>query len=281
MLFISETSVYRNVMLGLSREQTTEAFQKEFGVDQVAVFPTVSYHLDYDLSLRKHDGKLLAFVNDPISAARWIVKAGLGALAEAPEIDAKLIANAAARLEGGEHSHVVAELRNAVEALKTGGKFPLSLLKRFAKGSSDSPGPNFQIFLTALDLLEADKQEPARQSRETPARREYLKALRQTLAHLQEQRLAIQQQVDEIVPIPSLPDVRHSLNYINSLQTDDAVIIPAWGGMYETVDRAAAEAYRKRLGGQIQIVPVQASESLRHMGGIHCIASVFPARPKK
>ena len=45
----------------------------EFGADECHVMPLASYHLDYDVTLRSHEGELVAFVNDSAAAARLIV----------------------------------------------------------------------------------------------------------------------------------------------------------------------------------------------------------------
>lgn len=45
-LLIGEAELYRNVALGLSRDQVLEAFRIEFGVDTSVVMPMASHHLD-------------------------------------------------------------------------------------------------------------------------------------------------------------------------------------------------------------------------------------------
>jgi hypothetical protein len=50
-LLISETDVYRNIALGLTRSEVLDAFRVEFAVDRCVVMPAASYHLDYDLTL--------------------------------------------------------------------------------------------------------------------------------------------------------------------------------------------------------------------------------------
>src|SRR5262249_6393379 len=63
-LLIGEAEVCRNVSLGLARDQVIEAFRVEFGVDRCVVLPAVSFHIDFELTIRAHEGRLLAFVND-------------------------------------------------------------------------------------------------------------------------------------------------------------------------------------------------------------------------
>ncbi len=80
LLLISETELYRNITLGLTRDQALEAFRQEFGMDKCVVLPAVSYHLDYDVTLREHNGQILAFVNDSGEAARLIVHRAIAAM---------------------------------------------------------------------------------------------------------------------------------------------------------------------------------------------------------
>src|SRR5262245_116756 len=72
-LLMSEGTLHRNMALGLSREQVIAAFKAEFGVDRCAVLPAVSYHLDFDISVRSRGGEVVVFVNDTMAAARIIL----------------------------------------------------------------------------------------------------------------------------------------------------------------------------------------------------------------
>ncbi|MCI0364912.1 MAG: hypothetical protein L0219_13625, partial [Phycisphaerales bacterium] len=79
-LLIGEAEIYRNTALGLTAEQAREAFHAEFGVDRCEVLPSISFHIDYDVTIREHQGRLLAFVNDPVAAAIIIAGCGLHVL---------------------------------------------------------------------------------------------------------------------------------------------------------------------------------------------------------
>src|SRR5690606_21986900 len=78
-LLLGEGEVLRNMGLGLSREQVLEAFTRELGVDQCVVLPAVSYHLDFDVTVRAAGSDLIAFVNDPVAAVRQILVPGIRA----------------------------------------------------------------------------------------------------------------------------------------------------------------------------------------------------------
>jgi len=57
-LLLGASEVARNVALGLTPAQVEEAFRVELAVDETVVVPTVSYHIDLDVSPRAIGGRL-------------------------------------------------------------------------------------------------------------------------------------------------------------------------------------------------------------------------------
>ena len=76
-LLVADADIYRNTALGLTAAQAIEAFRVEFGCDRCEMIETASFHLDYDISVRAVDGKLIAMVNDPKAAAKIILQAAM------------------------------------------------------------------------------------------------------------------------------------------------------------------------------------------------------------
>ena len=87
MLLFGEAEIHRNHALGLSREQVLAAYRAEFGADRCIVLPTISFHIDYEVSIREIDGKLVAFVNDPLAAAKIIAKKSIDMLSRLKILD--------------------------------------------------------------------------------------------------------------------------------------------------------------------------------------------------
>src|SRR5690606_11573208 len=88
LLLVGEAEVYRNIALGLTEAQVLDAFRIEFGVDRCEILPAVSFHIDYDVCVRAHEGQQIAFVNDTQAAVRLILKRGVDVLAFNNMIDA-------------------------------------------------------------------------------------------------------------------------------------------------------------------------------------------------
>ena len=79
-VFAGQAELIRNIRLGLKEEEVLEAFRKEWGADRIEILPPLSFHIDLEVSFRWHNGKMIAFVNDSMSAARLIVKCGIQGL---------------------------------------------------------------------------------------------------------------------------------------------------------------------------------------------------------
>lgn len=274
LLLIGEAELYRNTALGLTRAQALEAFRDEFGVDRCVVLPAVSYHLDFDVSLRAHGGKLMAFVNDTLPAARMVASLGLDALEHSGILDAKTALGIRGLLEQGGDVELARHLRAALPP-PAGGGHQAAVTRCFAKAPTDSAGENFQIFLLALDLLESSSEIPNGGSSDAE-RDAYLKALRRTDAARQTQIEVLKRQGWKVVAIPSMSDLHRSINYLNGVHHRNGWIIPVFGGFYAPLDRAATAAFERTLGPACRITPIQSAECQRQHGAVHCAVAAYP-----
>jgi len=272
-LLIGESELHRNTALGLTMDEVLEAFRVEFGVDQCVVLPVGSFHLDYDVSVRSQNGRVVAFVSDPWKAVEIILKLGLDAL-EHGEILSSADARAAREYLATGRKGMLGELlwKSLARFQNPDGKYKKRLAQCFATDPVDSASANLQCFLFALDFLD-EGETPANQNHE---RRDYLQATHRLKTNLNCQRLLLEAQGWEVAIIPSLPDVRCSISYINGVHGSACYLMPAYGGFYSELDRVAAAAFEKRLPEGVRVIPLLCTDSQRNHGAVHCMVSVSP-----
>jgi tetratricopeptide (TPR) repeat protein len=276
-LLIGEAELHRNTAMGLNAEQVLGAFRIEFGVDQAVVLPAVSFHIDYDVTVRAHGGRVIAFVNDMEAAEQIILGLGLEGLEAHGTLDEAEARAARAHLGAGRGAELVRLIRPRVLAtLDDRGRFPLSLAQQFTATAVDSPIGNLQRFLAALDGLTSralgpDELPPNRHARS------YFRSLQRRRAD----REALHRQLAdlgwEVVAVPSLADAEVSINAINGLHTPGRYLMPAYGGFYRPLDEAAVAAFRAVLGNRIQVTGILCGESQRRVGAVHCSVMAYPA----
>ena len=274
-LLIGEAEIYRNTALGLTRGQVVQAFTTEFDVDRCVVLQAVSFHIDFDLTVRAHDGRLIAFVNDDDRAVQLILELGTEALANHGALDAADAEDAKTHLRAGRWREFLTLILDPVFRQANGnGQFPLSLANRFSAGAADSPVGNFQRFLAALDILAAQTLPPA----EWPGNR-HAQAYMRSILRRSADRQALHEQLRQlgwnVVPVPSLADADRGINYLNGLHERKRYIMPAYGGFYAPLDEAAAVVFVGALEG-VEVVPILCGESQRRVGAIHCSVSAYP-----
>jgi hypothetical protein len=277
LLLLADTEVHRNRRLGLSPLQTIEAFRVEFGVDRCVVLPTVSYHLDYDVTVRSSEGELVAFVNDSHAAARLIVRRGIDAFEQAGSIS-----NSSARslrdqlTHNDHHASVIRALAETLHPfLNPKGQYRASLLRLFTDGAADSPVLNLQCFFAALDVLASTAFQNS-DAPIDPLARDYFAALRELETTARAQRATLESLGWRVIPVPSMPDLHRSLNYINGLHDRSTYLMPSLGGFYAPLDDAAAAAFQRVLGDKIRVLRILSQDLQRHHGALHCVASAFP-----
>jgi hypothetical protein len=276
-LLVGEAEVHRNTALGLSVDQVRDALAVETGVDRCVVLPSVSFHIDYDVTVRRVDDAMVAFVNDPPATARRIVALAVDALADAGRLSADEASTARQAMDAGEglalHRLVGGRLR---EHANPQGHYPLSLANLFADGPADSPTGNLQRVLTALDLLAAldrSADGPA-----NPQVRSYLAAFRRTEADRAELHGILRDLGWRVVAVPGLPEATRGIVYVNGIHDRTRYVMPAYGGFFAPLDAEAADAFRGALGPDVAVVPVLCGESQRRSGAVHCAASGFLRR---
>ncbi len=275
LLLLSETELYRNVALGLTREQALEAFRFELGVDKCVVLPAVSYHLDYDLTVRKQEGEIIAFVNDTDAAARLIVQRAITALEDGGVMSKNAADEARQDLARNEISHLCRSMAAACRPfLNENQQYRHALVRLFGVEATDSKVFNFQCFLAALDILAS--QNPQGDDSNGSSTNQYFAGLRELETAARTQQENFKKLGWKIVRVPSMPDLDHSLNYLNGLQDRSRYLMPAMGGFYNSLDHAAAQAFQKALGEKVRIVRIFNPEAQQKHGGVHCVAAAYP-----
>ncbi len=275
-LLIGEANVWRNTALGLAREQVLEAFRVEFGVDRCMVLPAVSFHIDQEMTLRAVGSRLVVFVADPVAAVRIVLLCGVDALVSAGALSSAQAAEAKAHLEAGRDREFLALVVPETSKRCLGfGHFPESLAAAFARGEADSGIGNLQRFLLATDLLTSWSM-PIDELPLDPHSVAYLRSLQRRDHDRREMVAELRRSGFEVARVPSLPESDRGIDYLNGLQERARYLMPAWGGLYAPLDRAAEEAFRRALGPGVEVHPILTSESQRRGGALHCSVSVHP-----
>ncbi len=275
-LLIGEAEVARNTALGLRTDEVLAAFRVECAVDQTLVLPAVSFHLDFEVSLRAHGDQLIAFVNDDRMAAEAILGLALAPLAAAGTIDKALAEEAGKLLAMGDSAKALELVAGPVarQADRT-GYFPRGLAERFAAPGSGLAVANFQRVLLAIDTLANRDLAPG----ERPPDRfagAYVQALQRRLADRALLRRMLEKMGCEVVGIPSLADEARSINYLNGFHEPGRYLMPAYGGFFAPLDELAKSALSKALGDKVEVVPIYCAQSQTLLGAIHCAASAYP-----
>ncbi len=278
LLLIGEADVWRNTALGLTREQVESAFRAEFAVDRCVVLPSVSFHLDYDVSVRAIGDDLAVFVNDPVAAAREIIACALPALRASNAISPEDADAADAHHAAGRDAALAQVLGNAIGPHRAADRgFPSSLAIVLSTNAADSPVGNLQCLVLAIDVLMTTDATDARLPPPGPSR-DYVEALRR----IDQRRRALHDTLREhgwkVLAVPSLPAASRGITYVNGVHDRSRYLMPAYGGLYAPLDRKAAEAFAAHLGPDVEVIPILCAETQRRSGAVHCAISVYPAR---
>ena len=311
-VFAGQAELVRNTRLGLKTEEVLDAFRKEWGADRIEILPPLSFHIDLEVSFRWHDGKMIAFVNDSLLAARLIVKCGIKGLCACSLLTEPEARELNSLLEYSEnesvsrYSKLLQTLWNKVNEFRDEkGQFASDQVDSFVLSGEESGRVNLSRFLLGLDLLSAAHKEgekfweklaqalPSREdspSTGTPlttgaslavdqdSRRDLFEYYR-LLLEREKQRTQLKKHLlslgIEVIPLPSTSDDDVSLNYINAVQDLNAVYVPAFGGMFQDIDRKVFEIVQRSLGGKVKIHPIRNSVTQSQCGGVHCSVSVY------
>lgn len=268
-LLVGEAEIWRNTSLGLSEAQVSAAMKAEFGVHRVIVLPAVSYHIDYEVSVRGTENGVIALVNDPVAASRGIVDIGIAAMQRGGALSEATATEARTALRSGRDADAVGLVSAAFSRLAVDfGRYPQRVAEWFAAGPADSGVGNVQRFLLALDTLAAATI-PAEAM---PAGDEtaYLRAIQRQMADRKLLAAELEKLGWKVIAIPSLAGGERSINYLNGVQDKTRYLMPAYGGIYAPLDEAAMRAVRMALGRSVQIVPIFCGESQRRDGAVRC-----------
>ena len=275
-MLLGEAEIFRNVGLGLTEEQVLAAFRAEFDVARVVVLPAASFHIDAEVSLRSHDGQLIAFVNDDTPAIQIVLKRSIDALAAGDVLDANAAASARQAVDNRDWASAVPAIGAPLgaQALSV-GVYPESFAKLFETDKVD-PGPaNLQTFLFALDRVTG--QALSIDALPDPHAQAYLRSFER----MERDRQAIHAELERngwrVVRVPSLAGGGRGRNYVNALHDRTRSLIPAYGGLFEELDRAAREVYETTLGSAVRVLPIRSAESQRRSGAVHCSVALYPA----
>ncbi len=276
-MLLGEAEIHRNRALGLSPTEVAAAFRIEFGVDECVVLPAVSFHIDFDVTVRStEDGNIVALVNDHQAASDAVLVCGIDALERAGALEEAIASQVRAALRVRDYPAALERLMPVLEDNAVGpGRFPESFANLFSVGPVDSGVGNFRCFLMALDLtmnLYSPPQTPPASSHA----RAYLRSFHRRARDESRLRAILSDLGWQVVAIPSMSEAGRGINYLNGIHTPTRYLMPAYGGLYAPVDRLAKKALAVALGPQVSIVPILTAESQRRVGAIHCSASVFP-----
>lgn len=281
LLLLGEAEIARNIALGLRRDEIIRGFAREFGVDRVVPVAGPSFHLDFDLSVRRAPGGSQAWVLDPAGGAAIVIAAALGALERAGLLmdgERRLAVQALLDRDDAALGSVLGPALYG-QALPGGG-FPLTLALHLAAGPGDSGVGNLQRLLAAVDVFHAlHGAEPVPGSL-APVRAATLNAIRIAAQELDQLAHTLAREGFQVFRLPGISEGTRSLVPVNALHAPDAVYFPSADGLLSPLDAAAAESFRRALGDAVTRRGIRASESLRRSGGLHCSAISWPVTPE-
>ena len=274
-LFIGESELARNTVLGLTPAQCERAFAAEFAANRVIVLPNASFHTDYEVSFRHTPDSLLAFVGDSVSAAEQVVRlcvTMLGERSAVPALDPRAV-NAAISHRDATELLVSLQPIHAAAAVPGGYSFRFSGLLR--RGGPESGIAALRLLLKAIDVLAARY----RQGR-TSAADQFTTAYLASIRRRDEDRAVLKAILAKVgctlIEVPSLAEGPISLNYLNGVHLPQAVHMPSYGGIFLPADERAGRVFRSSMPGKPQVIPHLSGESQRRQGAIRCSLCCFP-----
>ena len=278
LLLIGEAEIHRNTALGLTREKVIEAFRVETAVERVELLPAVSFHIDYDVTIRRVGPRSVAFVNDTFAAVDIVLRCALETMQQHKFISAAeghgLLTLLAQDRDLEFLNQFTAVMRAHSDA---NGRYSNSVAEKFSTGPADSGVGNLHRIMLALDLLMMRATgDRAISDRNLLAYLEAWRALEEDRGELHRR---LKELGFEIVAVPGIADAGRSISCINGLHDPKGYFMPAYGGLFAPLDDAARKIFANALGPQTEVVPILCSESQRRSGAVHCSLSAFPERP--
>lgn len=276
-LLIGEAEVWRNTAMGMSEGEVLDAFGRALSVDRVVLLPALSFHIDLDVSVRAHEGKLIAFVNEPVAGAKIAARCGLPALVRAGALTNEEAAEAESLLSQNRIKEFLGIAGAALaRSVGSSGFLTESFAKHFSVDGNDSGVGNLQRFQLAMDILSCEA---------IPIERwpdhDFTSASVRAYQRRKELRAAFHDRLRAegfaVVAIPGLVDADRAINYVNALHEPGRMYVSTYGGLFAGLDEAALGAIGDALGPSVEVIGILCGESQRRFGGIHCAASVYSA----
>jgi len=280
-MLLGEAEIYRNIALGLTQQQTIEAFKIEFAVDQIVIFPAITFHVDMEITLRRVGNTIVACIVDEIKASRIIIDEAISAFTTANLIDPTQLKRLQQLSADDDLVEIAKSLRVLTNALKD-KSFSLTskAASALVKTPFESPQLNGQRFLLAVDYITAKAMQTDKFLDKTisASEREYLNSL--SIRSAEREELAAQLADFGIIihRVPAFGDEEVGINYLNVVHLSDTVIFPSLGGFFEPLDIAAAKEFQLAFGNNVNIEPFATAAAQQAYGGVHCLVSLYPAK---
>jgi hypothetical protein len=281
LLLIGEAEVHRNRALGLSEPEALSAFAAEFGVDDCVVIPAASFHIDLDFTIRRCGDELVACVIDEPAAARLILVDGIRAMGRAgivPAAQVEPMIKAVAE-NGPNTAPAVAALSAAISKLRgADGEYAAALAATFiAPGGDDPPllrADAARRFLLARDIIMADAVNDSQMNSPSPLQRRYLDSLRNQAAARDRIAARLGQLGMRVHRVPGISDHVVSINPVNGLHLGDRYLMPAYGGVFASLDQAAIAEFQRAFGPKVKTEPIRTAAVQSTDGGLHCMVGL-------
>jgi hypothetical protein len=259
----------------MARQKAESGFLREFQADVCSILPAASFHIDLEVTVRTHEGGVLAFVPDSLGAVRTICRLTADRLHRCGLLSAADASACNQAAGSGQLPVLLAKLGGVIGPRAVGpGHFPFDFAMLFKDGPTDSGVGNLQRILFALDWISAEATPAARYPPDRHAA-SYLHSLRRNETDRRTIHRQLKQLGWEVIPVPALSSENLSLNPINSLHEPGRLLMSAYGGFFSPLDDRAAEVFRSRLGPGVEIVRIATGETQRRGGGLHCAVQAW------
>lgn len=264
-MLAGEAEIARNAVHG-GADAVIEAFRATFGVTRVVVLPAVTFHIDFELSVRQMPSGLIAFVADPLAAALVLVRCVVDRVERLAPGAAAVVRRARPLIAPG------AGVLNLLPLLGPVLADPAMARRVMSAGPGDHEGANLEAFLHAVDILAA--QAPAGACAQETEIEAYLH-----LHRVQEQdRQMLHRQFEslgmKLVRVPTFSADGRAPNHLNGVQVPECYLMPAWGGALSPLDDVARRVFEKWLPRGVRVEPILCAETQRRGGAVRC--SVAP-----
>lgn len=275
-LLVGEAEVYRNMALGLTREQVHEALKAEFTADRCVVLPAASYHIDQEVAVRSvSGGRTIAFVPDVRAGVRIVVRVCLAHLGKVGRWSDEVVQRALEWLET-DHLRECLTLTWELLARERGpdGVWTEEFARSLLIDPADSGIGNVHRFLLALDLLAAEVADPAEFSEG------HFRAVIRSFVRREQDRRSLRSRLEglgwAVIAVPAMVEDSRGVNPLNGVNEQGRYVMPAFGGLLRELDRQAESSLRAMLGPLgLGVSTLPSGESQRRQGALHCSVSVF------